>query len=290
MYYSCLSIEKTGSPCRFWITSRQCITGGRLASTRVGPLYDNGQRAKTLADAAPCLPSIASFGRAQAACDNAGPDTSQRNKMNEARTAALAAVTILVLAALAWSGVEPYERTTWALEVFPVLVVLPLLIVSYRRFPLTSVLYACIAAHALVLILGGAYTYARVPLGFELAEWFELARNPYDKIGHFFQGFVPALAAREILIRRRQVAGRRMLAFLVVCVALAISATYELVEWLAALLLGQGADEFLGTQGDPWDTQSDMAMALLGALSALLLLSRLHDRQIARLPASPAER
>jgi putative membrane protein len=137
--------------------------------------------------------------------------------------------------------------------------------------------------HALVLMLGGAYTYARVPLGFQLAEWLDLSRNPYDKIGHFFQGFVPALAAREILVRGSYVRGRKMLAFIVVCIVLAVSAAYELIEWAAALALGQGADEFLGTQGDPWDTQSDMFCALVGAIAALLLLSRAHDRQIARL-------
>lgn len=131
--------------------------------------------------------------------------------------------------------------------------------------------------------LGGAYTYARVPLGFQIAEVFDLQRNPYDKIGHFFQGFVPALVAREILIRGMHVQGRRMLAFVIVCIVLAISAAYELIEWAAALILGQGADEFLGTQGDPWDTQSDMFMALVGAVTALLLLSRMHDRQIQRL-------
>ncbi len=144
-------------------------------------------------------------------------------------------------------------------------------------------LYVLIFLHAIVLMVGGAYTYARVPLGFEVAEWFGWQRNPYDRLGHFFQGFVPALAAREILLRGRYVQGRRMLAFIVVCIVLAISASYELIEWAAALALGQGADEFLGTQGDPWDTQSDMFMALLGALTALATLSRLHDRQLRRI-------
>ena len=205
----------------------------------------------------------------------------KESKLNDTRTPSLIAIATLVMIVLAYSGVHPYDRTTWALEVTPVLVVLPMLVATYRRFPLTTLLYLCIAVHALVLIAGGAYSYARVPLGFDLAEWLGIARNPYDKIGHFLQGFVPALAVREILIRRNDVANRRMLAFLVVCVVLAISASYELVEWLAAQILGQGADEFLGTQGDPWDTQSDMLMALIGAVSALLLLSRAHDRQIA---------
>jgi putative membrane protein len=127
---------------------------------------------------------------------------------------------------------------------------------------------------------GGAYTYARVPLGFQLADLLNLTRNPYDRIGHFFQGFVPALVAREILIRYQYVHGRKMLSFIVICIALAISATYEILEWTAALVLGQGADEFLGTQGDSWDTQSDMLLALIGAGTALLVFSRAHDRQI----------
>jgi putative membrane protein len=196
------------------------------------------------------------------------------------RTGLLAAGTAALLVALAASGWQPYDRATWAMEVAPVAVVLPLLWATHRRFPLTTVLYLGIFVHALVLMLGGAYTYARVPLGFEIAGWFNLQRNPYDKIGHFFQGFVPALAVREILLRGRHVRGRRMLAFLVVCVVLAISATYEFIEWGAALALGQGADEFLGTQGDPWDTQSDMLMATIGAITALGLLGRLHDRQL----------
>ena len=181
---------------------------------------------------------------------------------------------------LAISGVRPYDRTTWLMEVLPVLIALPLLWGTYRAFPLTTLLYACIFVHAVVLITGGAYTYARVPVGFQLAELLHLERNPYDRIGHFFQGFVPALIAREILVRGQYVQGRKMLAFVVVCIALAVSAAYELIEWLAAVVLGQGADEFLGTQGDPWDTQSDMLCALVGAVTALLLFARFHDRQI----------
>ncbi len=192
--------------------------------------------------------------------------------------AAVALVLLLVL-----SGWRPYDRPTWLMEVLPVMLALPVMAGTYRRFPLTTLLYVCIFLHCCVLMLGGAYTYARVPLGFQIADWLHLARNPYDKIGHFFQGFAPAMIAREVLIRGAYVRGSRMLAFLVCCVVLAISATYELIEWGAAVALGQGADEFLGTQGDPWDTQSDMLMALIGAVSALLLLSRPHDRQIARL-------
>jgi putative membrane protein len=186
---------------------------------------------------------------------------------------------------LALSGVRPYDRTTWMLEVFPIFIVLPILWGSYRRFPLTNLLYACIFLHAIVLMVGGAYSYARVPVGFYLADLLDLGRNPYDKIGHFFQGFVPALAAREILIRGRHVQGRKMLAFVVVCIVLAVSATYELIEWASAVVLGQGADEFLGTQGDPWDTQSDMLFALIGGVTSLALLSRLHDRGLRSLEA-----
>ena len=190
-----------------------------------------------------------------------------------------------VFAALVVSGIAPYDRLTWLLEVAPVLIAAPLLAATHRRFPLTTLLYVLIALHALVLILGGAYTYARVPLGFWIQDVFELGRNPYDKIGHFMQGFVPALIAREILLRGGFVAGRRMAAFLSLCVALAISAFYEMIEWWTALAIEQGAYEFLGTQGDPWDTQADMFWALIGAALALMLLSRMHDRQMAMLAA-----
>jgi putative membrane protein len=199
------------------------------------------------------------------------------------RALILAIASLALLALLALSGVSPYDRATWAMEVAPVAIVLPVLWATYRRFPLTTLLYVCIFLHALVLMAGGAYTYARVPLGFHIADFLSLERNPYDKIGHFFQGLVPALVAREILLRGAYVRGRRMLAFVVVCIVLAVSATYELIEWGAALSLGQGADEFLGTQGDPWDTQSDMFMALVGAICALSLLARVQDRQIRRL-------
>jgi putative membrane protein len=193
-------------------------------------------------------------------------------------TASLALLALLVL-----SGLAPFDRATWVMEVAPVLIAWPILLATRARFPLTRLLYVLVFLHACVLMLGGAYSYARVPIGFAVADWLGLERNPYDKLGHFFQGFVPALVAREILIRGDFVRGRRMLAFLVVAIALAISASYELVEWAAALALGSGADEFLGTQGDPWDTQSDMFTALLGALAALALFARLQDRQIAAL-------
>ena len=181
------------------------------------------------------------------------------------------------------SAIAPYDRATWWMEVAPVLIVAPVLFATHRRFPLTSLLQTLIAAHALVLIVGGAWTYARVPFGFWLQDVLSLERNPYDRIGHFMQGCVPAIAAREILLRLRVVRGRGWLLFLVSGVCLAISAVYELIEWRAAVMLGQGADAFLGTQGDPWDTQSDMAMALIGALAGQILLGGWHDRQLARI-------
>jgi putative membrane protein len=191
------------------------------------------------------------------------------------------------VAVLVVSGWHPYDRVTWVLEVLPTLVGLPVLVLTRRTYPLSTLLYILITLHACVLAGGGTYTYARVPAGFWVQEAFGLARNPYDKLGHLMQGFVPALIAREILIRGRHVSGRRMLAFICICIPLAISAFYELIEWWTALALGQGADEFLGTQGDPWDTQSDMFCALLGAAAALLLLSAAHDRSLARLGFVP---
>ena len=199
------------------------------------------------------------------------------------RTPLLVVATLVSIALLALSGAKPYDRTTWLLEVLPIIIAMPIMFATYRRFPLTNLLYVCIFIHAIVLMVGGAYTYARVPLGFEIADLLGLHHNPYDKIGHFFQGLVPALVAREILIRKELVRGKKILAFIVVCIVLAISATYELIEWAAAVALGQGADEFLGTQGDQWDTQSDMFLALIGAISALLIFSKTHDRQINRL-------
>ncbi len=189
----------------------------------------------------------------------------------------------LLFLLLLWSGWAPFDRTTWLLEVLPVLLAWPLLWRTRQTYPLTPLLYSLVLLHAVVLILGGAYSYARVPLGFWLMECFALDRNPYDKIGHLMQGFVPVLVAREILLRGAYVQGQRMLQFLLLCIVLAISASYELIEWGAAVALGQGADEFLGTQGYAWDTQADMGFALLGAVLALLLCSRWHNRQLARL-------
>ncbi len=195
----------------------------------------------------------------------------------------LAGLFLLVVLLLAATAVRPYDRGTWLMEVAPVLIALPVLATTYQRFPLTTLLYTLISLHAIVLITGGAYTYARVPLGFWIQELFSFSRNHYDRIGHFFQGFVPALIAREIFLRNGYVTNRRIAAFLCICVAMAISAWYELIEWAAALALGQASDAFLGTQGDPWDTQWDMFMCFIGSLTAILTLSRIQDRQVENL-------
>lgn len=209
--------------------------------------------------------------------------------MDATRTRVLIIGAILLVVGSVASGWAPYDRTTWILEVVPVLVGLPVLIATYARHRLTDLLYGVLFVHALVLLVGGAYTYARVPLGASVAEWFGLERNPYDKLGHLLQGLTPALFAREVLVRGELVRGRRTLKVVIVSIALAVSATYELVEWWAALALGQDADAFLGTQGDPWDTQSDMFCAGIGALVVVAFLARSHDRQLARLRARAIE-
>ena len=193
------------------------------------------------------------------------------------------ALSIVVFAALVVSGTGPYDRATWWLEVAPVLIVVPLLAATWSRFPLTPIAYWLIAIHALILILGGHYTYARVPLGFWFQDWFDLARNNYDRLGHLAQGFIPAIVVREILLRLSPLNRGGWLFFLVTCVCLAVSAFYEFIEWWVALIVGSGADEFLATQGDVWDTQWDMFLAFTGAILAQLLLGRVHDRQLARL-------
>ena len=198
-------------------------------------------------------------------------------------TRGLAAYSAAMVALLALSAWHPYDLATWAMEVIPAFVVLLILWMSHARFPLTPLLYALVFLHAIVLMLGGHYTYARVPLGDWMREWFALSRNPYDGIGHFMQGFVPAIAARELLLRHTGLERGGWLFVVVTAVCLAISAIYELIEWGAAVAIGQGADEFLGTQGDPWDTQKDMLFAWIGAMAAQLLLARWHDRQLAAL-------
>ncbi len=195
---------------------------------------------------------------------------------------------LVVLVALVASGIRPHDRGTWVMEVAPIVIAAPVLVATHRRFPLTGLLCIVIALHALVLIFGGAYTYARVPLGDWIASWLALDRNPYDRIGHFMQGLTPALVAREIFIRTGAVAGRRMRTFLCICVALAVSASYELIEWWAALALGQAAEAFLGTQGDVWDTQADMFAALIGSIVGLALLSGVQDAQIRARQVRPA--
>lgn len=203
--------------------------------------------------------------------------------LTKAQGFALAAA---VLAALVWSGIGPTDRLTWVMEVIWVMVGLPLLMLTWGRFPLTRLLYVLIALHCLLLIVGGHYTYAQVPLGFWVQDWLELSRNHYDRLGHFTQGFVPAILARELLLRLTPLQRGGWLFYLVLAAALSFSAFFELIEWWAALIWGGAADAFLATQGDVWDTQWDMFLALLGAVSSQLLLGRWHDRQLARLPES----
>jgi putative membrane protein len=197
----------------------------------------------------------------------------------------LIALTFVVLAV---SGISPYDRATWALEVFPVVLAAAVLLATYRRFPLTRLAYRLLFVHALILIVGGHYTYARVPAGFWLQDLFDFARNPYDRIGHLAQGFVPAIVVRELLLRCSPVPRGGWLWLLVTSVCLAFSALYELIEWGVAVVAGGGAVEFLGTQGDPWDAQWDMFLALLGAIAAQALLGRLHDRRLRSFPARHA--
>ncbi len=182
---------------------------------------------------------------------------------------------------LIWSGIHPHDRFTWILEVFPIFLGVPALILLYPRLRLTPLVYTLIWVHSLILMLGGHYTYAQVPVGFWMEDWFGFSRNHYDRIGHLAQGFIPAMLAREIFIRRSPLRGSRWLPFLVVCFCLAFSAFYELIEFWTALATGSAATDFLGTQGDPWDTQWDMMLALIGSILSLLLLSRWHDQQIA---------
>ncbi len=190
---------------------------------------------------------------------------------------------LVFFAVLGWSAWEPHDYPTWWLEVAPALLAAAVLFFTRRRFPLTPMLYLLILLHSIILMVGGHYTYAEVPLGQWWMDWFGFERNNYDKLGHLAQGFVPALVARELFVRLHIVHGHRWQGFLAVCVALAISAFYELIEWWVALFSGQAAEAFLGTQGYVWDTQSDMFMALIGASVAVWALGRLQDRQISRL-------
>jgi len=187
---------------------------------------------------------------------------------------------VATLAVLAWSGIGPRDRVTWVLETFPVMLAVPLLVATHRRFPLTTLTYVLIFVHAVILCVGGHYTYAEVPAFNWLRDEFHLSRNHFDRVGHFAQGFVPAVIAREILLRTSPLRRGKWLFFLVVCVCGTVSAFYELIEWWAAVLSGDNATAFLATQGDQWDTQKDMGLALIGAILAQLLLSRWHDGQM----------
>ena len=193
---------------------------------------------------------------------------------------------VLLLAAASivfvWSVIRPHDLFTWFLEVIPAIGAAVILLFTYRRFKFTDVAYALMAVHACILMVGGHYTYAEVPLFNWLRDHFHLSRNHYDRLGHFAQGFVPAIVTREILLRLSPLKKGKLLFFLTVSVCLAISAAYELIEWQVSVMTGTAGDAFLGTQGDPWDTQEDMAMALIGAISALSLLGRLHDRQLSK--------
>ncbi len=194
--------------------------------------------------------------------------------------------TILLLIAamgVVVSGVGAYESGTWVMEVAPALIAAPILIATHRRFPLTPLAYRLLCLHALILCVGGHYTYARVPLGFWMQDAFGFARNHYDRIGHFAQGFVPAIVAREVLLRTSPLRRGKWLFFLVVCICLAGSAFYEFIEWWAALIGGDSAAAFLGTQGDPWDTQNDMLMAFIGSIVAQLTLAGVQDRQMEKM-------
>jgi len=192
-------------------------------------------------------------------------------------------ITLLIAPALIWSGIAPYGRLTWVLEIFPVVIAFPVLYFTARRYPLTPLLYWLIGFHCLILILGAHYTYARVPLGFWVQDLFDLSRNHYDRVGHFAQGFIPAIAVREILKRSSPLKGGPWLAFLTVATCLAISACYEFVEWWTAVAAGVAAEDFLATQGDIWDTQWDMFLAACGAALSVATLSRVHDRAVTRL-------
>ena len=185
-----------------------------------------------------------------------------------------------------WSAIQPHDRFTWYLEVFPVMIALPILLLTYKRFPFSRLAYALMLVHAIILLIGGHYTYAEMPLFSWLRDINGWDRNYYDRLGHVAQGFIPAIVAREILLRTSPLRPGKWLFFLVLCIALAISALYEMLEWWVAVASGSDAVAFLATQGDVWDTQWDMFLALLGALAALLLLSGWHDRSMRRLGAA----
>jgi putative membrane protein len=187
---------------------------------------------------------------------------------------------IAVGAVFVWSGIQPYDRLTWGLEVFPTIIGLIVLATTYRRFQLTTLVYALIAIHMCILCVGGHWTYAREPVFSWLRDQFHWSRNHYDRLGHFAQGFVPAMIARELFIRLSILNRKRWQPFLIISICMAISAAYEFIEWWTAISSGSASTEFLATQGDPWDTQEDMFMCLIGAICALVFMSKWHDRQL----------
>ncbi|MFJ5263142.1 DUF2238 domain-containing protein [Streptomyces sp. NPDC088387] len=227
------------------------------------------------------MPSTVSATSTKSAPSGLSGLSTTRSGQRRVLPAALAGVVVVGLAVSAWN---PHDRMTWFLETFWVFLGLPLLFAVRRRFPLTDLLCVLLAAHALVLAVGGHYTYAQVPAGEWVRDTFDLARNPYDRFGHLVQGFVPAILVRELLVRTSPLRGSRWLAPLTVCACLAFSSVFEMLEWAAAVIGGEAADAFLATQGDVWDTQWDMFCALVGAVVSLTLLSRLHDRRLAALP------
>ena len=202
-------------------------------------------------------------------------------------SATVGAFILIALAVFVWSAIHPRSRVTWILEVFPAIIGGAILVITYRRFPFTPLVYCLIALHAIVLFIGGHYTYAEVPPFNWLRNHFHLTRNHYDRVGHFAQGFVPAMIARELLLRTSPLRRGTWLFFLVVCTCMAISAWYELFEWLTAVVSKTGATQFLGTQGDDFDTQKDMACAFVGALVSLLVMSPWQDRQMRRMELEP---
>ncbi len=216
-------------------------------------------------------------------CDNAGV----KRMTNPVLSPGSLAWSAAFLSVLVWSAIQPFDRFIWWLEVVPALIAAAIMLLTRLRFPLTTLAYVLVLLHTIILMIGGHYTYSQVPLFDWLAEVFDWQRNNYDKVGHFLQGFVPAIVAREILLRKRVVSGNIWLGFIVACICLAISALYEMVEWWVAVMTATGAELFLATQGYVWDTQADMAWALGGAILALLLLGRWHDRQLQLLPGYP---
>ena len=201
------------------------------------------------------------------------------------RTQFLAILCVTLFLVFVWSAIRPHDVFTWFLEVFPIFIALPILFFTYKKFPLSNLIYGLILTHAIILMVGGHYTYAEVPLFNWLRDTFDLGRNYYDRVGHFAQGFVPAMVAREILLRKNIVKGDKWLFFIVCAICLAISACYEFIEWWVALASGQGAEAFLGTQGDIWDTQWDMFLALIGSIVAQIFCKNWHIRSMRALEA-----